>query len=142
MNAASFWRRLGAYLIDGLILYGVWYVAGTVLAQSLAYLEPTWAASVTNVQWELCLNLLQLVIMFLYFVLCESSPYQATPGKRVLKLQVGNLSGGRISIRRASIRFFSRILSNLTLGVGYLMVLLPKRRSLHDFIAGTTVFRC
>jgi RDD family len=50
--------------------------------------------------------------------------------------------GARISFGRATERYFAKILSALTLGIGYLMVGWTKqKRGLHDFIAGTLVTR-
>jgi len=48
----------------------------------------------------------------------------------------------RISFGRATGRFFARIISGLTLGIGYLMVAFTeKKQALHDMIAGTLVLR-
>ena len=72
----------------------------------------------------------------------ESSVYQATLGKLAMQLKVTDLSGNRISFDRAIARYFSKYLSTLTLGVGYVMVAFDERkRALHDRIAGTLVQR-
>jgi uncharacterized RDD family membrane protein YckC len=46
----------------------------------------------------------------------------------------------RLTYRRAAIRFFAKMLSDLTMYIGYLMVGFdPQRRALHDHIADTRV---
>ena len=52
------------------------------------------------------LILIGVVGAWLYNAYCESSEWQATPGKKVLNLLVTDLNGNRISFGRASGRFF------------------------------------
>jgi len=66
----------------------------------------------------------------------------ATPGKLALGLRVTDLDGRPTGFWRASARYVARILSNLTLGAGYLMVAFTARKqALHDLVAGTLVQR-
>jgi uncharacterized RDD family membrane protein YckC len=46
----------------------------------------------------------------LYFALCESAPWRATPGKRLLGLRVHAADGGRLSLGRALLRAAVRLL--------------------------------
>jgi hypothetical protein len=72
--------------------------------------------------------------------LLESSRWQATIGKRALGLKVTNPRGERIGFARAATRFVAKLLSVLTLCVGFLLILVTERRqALHDLIAGTLV---
>jgi uncharacterized RDD family membrane protein YckC len=72
----------------------------------------------------------------------ESSGSQATVGKMMCGLRVTDTQGQRISFGRATGRYFAKILSALTLFIGYLMVgWTRQKRGLHDFIAGTLVIR-
>jgi len=81
-----------------------------------------------------------IVVPWLYTALQECSRQRATLGKRLLGIQVTDLTGGRISFGRASGRFFARLLP--TLGIGYLMMLFTrKKQALHDLIAGCLVIR-
>ena len=51
-------------------------------------------------------------------------------------------TGRRISILKANARYWAKILSVLTLGVGFLMAGFTRRKqALHDFVAGTLVVR-
>jgi uncharacterized RDD family membrane protein YckC len=77
---------------------------------------------------------------WLYSALMESSSWQATLGKRALGLRVTDEHGERMSFAHATGRYFSKLLSAMTLGIGYLMVAFTDRkRGLHDMIANTLV---
>jgi uncharacterized RDD family membrane protein YckC len=70
----------------------------------------------------------------------ESSDYQATLGKLTVRLKVTDLEGRRLSFARATRRYFSKYLSAISLGVGYLMVAFDsEKQGLHDRVAGTRV---
>jgi len=73
-----------------------------------------------------------------WFALSEASPWQATPGKRLLGLRVVDAGGARIGLARAAARHLAGALSWITLNLGHLLALVPPRRqALHDRIAGT-----
>jgi uncharacterized RDD family membrane protein YckC len=126
---AGFWRRFAAYAID----YALLFLASallTIVATELDVL-PDDAPQLSAVV---------LAGYLLYCALFESSRRQATLGKLALGLKVTGLHGERIGIGRAVARFFARLLSVLTLCLGYLLIVVTKRRQgLHDFIAGTLV---
>jgi uncharacterized RDD family membrane protein YckC len=83
-----------------------------------------------------------LVLEWLYYALMESSAWQATLGKKALGLRVTDLQGNRVSFGRATGRFFSRIVSSLTLFIGYIMAGFTERKqALHDMMAGCLVIR-
>lgn len=65
--------------------------------------------------------------------------FGATPGKRLLGLQVLTLDGQSVGFGGAFRRYCAEMLSVLSFGLGYMMVLGPERRALHDLIAGTQV---
>jgi len=77
-----------------------------------------------------------------YYALMESSPAQATVGKIALGIYVTDVEGDPIDFRRASIRFWAKVISTLTLMLGWLMTAFtPRKRALHDILAGTLVLR-
>lgn len=79
---------------------------------------------------------------WLYEAFMESSSYQATLGKMIFGLKVTDLNGNRISFERATGRYFAKILSLMTLFIGYIMVGFTERKQgLHDLLAGTLVRR-
>ena len=86
--------------------------------------------------------LLGPIINWLYFTISESSSWQATLGKKMLGLYVTDERRHRLSFGRANGRYWSKVISGLVLGIGFLMVGFTKRKQgLHDKIAGTLVFR-
>ena len=127
---AGFWRRFAAYAID----YFVVLLAGMVLGALVI------AAGVVENGTQGRFTVWLLVGYFLYCALLESSPWQATLGKRAIGIKVTNGRGERIGFARAAMRFVAKLLSVLTLFVGYLLIVLTRRRqALHDLLAGTLV---
>jgi uncharacterized RDD family membrane protein YckC len=122
LHYAGFWIRVGAYVIDAVVL---------VLP-----------ALVLRVTFGQAGSLVMVVVSWLYFATMESSGIQGTVGKALLGLEVTDRYGRRISFGRATGRYFAKVLSGLTLGIGYLMVgLSSRKRGLHDLVAGTLVVR-
>ena len=133
---APFGKRAGAIIIDGLILsMGNWLIDRVALE---------FVANVIG-SWELAgftLALLELVIGWLYFVLLETSQKQATLGKMLVEIKVTDINGNRLGFGQATGRYFSKMISLIILGVGFLFPLwTPRKQALHDIIAGTLVLR-
>ena len=86
-------------------------------------------------------SLAKLLIVTLYFAGSESSRWQATVGKKLLRIRVGDFEGKRISFGKAFLRLFGKWISGQILLIGYLLAFFTKRKqALHDFLAGTFVF--
>jgi uncharacterized RDD family membrane protein YckC len=120
----GFWRRVGATIIDGLIFVvvnGLFYVGGTASEAASG---------------------LGIVAGILYEVGMTASRLQATLGKLALGLRVVDRDGRRLTVARALGRWLAKIVSALLLCIGYLMVAFtPRKRGLHDMLAGTLVLR-
>jgi uncharacterized RDD family membrane protein YckC len=128
---AGFWVRFAAAALDAFILG----IIGAVLGIGMALLrihpgDSTIAGLIFNVG-----------LTWLYFALGESSYACGSLGKRAFHLQVLSAEYlDRISFLRASGRFFGRYLSMAMLFIGYgIQPFTPRRRALHDFLAGTVV---
>jgi len=84
----------------------------------------------------------QLITVFLgilYEAVFLSSPWQATPGKKLLGIKVVDQNGLPIAFWRAFGRASAKILSSIFL-IGYIMAFFTKnKRALHDLMAGTIV---
>ena len=101
---AGFWKRVGAFALDYLIISG--YLLGVTLLSLLV--NSVFGLS----QWLFADRIrAQLVAFFmvtlpvtLYFAISESSQRQATWGKGHLKLQVANRDGSRIGFGRSLAR--------------------------------------
>jgi uncharacterized RDD family membrane protein YckC len=125
---AGFWRRFAAWAIDYVVI-----LIGSVVLRVVAPLVGI-AGDTPR------LTLVVIAGYFLYCALLESSSWQATLGKRALGLKVTNRRGERIGFTRAAARFVGKLLSFLTMFLGYLLVAVTRRRqALHDLIAGTLV---
>jgi uncharacterized RDD family membrane protein YckC len=82
------------------------------------------------------------VAKFVYSVIAESSDKQATIGKRLMDVRVGDIYGNQISLSTSFSRNISKIFSTLPLFMGYLYLFLNKKQQcLHDVIASTYVIK-
>jgi uncharacterized RDD family membrane protein YckC len=125
MIYAGFWKRVVALLVDTVILF--------ILLIPVAFFS-----LVDSLVWVYYVG--SIMLNWLYFAFFESGGWKATPGKKLLKISVVNLSGDRISFARASGRYFAKFFSAIILGIGYLMAAFTsKKQALHDIIADTLV---
>jgi uncharacterized RDD family membrane protein YckC len=150
---AGFWLRFVAWFIDAILLMIVgWVIIAPILAavgfasnfsfsdfqnpedvaalvgMVSAMLGITWAANE--------------VIKLLYHSFMESSKYQGSVGKMALGIIVTDTQGQKLDFGKALVRNLCKIISNLTLAVGYIMAgFTEKQQALHDVIAGTLVVK-
>ena len=86
--------------------------------------------------------ILGIFIKWLYFILLESSPLKATFGKLIMGLVVCDRNGQRISMGMANKRYWAKLLSTITLYIGFMLSgWTKKKRALHDMIAGTLIMK-
>ncbi len=82
------------------------------------------------------------LLALVWFTAFEGSRWQATPGKRLLGLQVVDDDGLPPGYVRAGLRTAAGLLSWVSLNIGHLMAArAPRYQALHDRIAGTHVVR-
>jgi uncharacterized RDD family membrane protein YckC len=143
---AGFWLRLIAFFIDTIILLVATVMILRILGRSLDL--PPLGVIGPEARGPLAMRgfaLFEFVAgigAWLYFALMESSAWQATLGKKIIGLYVTDLHGHKIGFGRASGRYFSKIISNFTLLIGYIMAgLTAKKQALHDMIAGCLVWK-
>jgi uncharacterized RDD family membrane protein YckC len=132
---AGFWKRLVAYIIDGIVINIVMTIVGYALGigylNRIADVGPGRSAAY---------SLIDIVVFWLYFAFMESSSQQGTLGKMALGIVVTDLDGRRISFGKATVRHWSKILSTLIFMIGWIMAGFTERKqALHDIIAGTLV---
>lgn len=159
ISYAGFWLRLGAALIDLLILalplavFVSFLSVAMSTSQSFLSLKPGMSRS--ELLSKFGPNFLTITLVFflllswLYFAILESSLWNATAGKRMLNIYVTDLRGSRISFARASVRFFTGRLLLHVPGVAlyYCLVefacigLTPRKQAVHDMIASSLVLR-
>lgn len=136
MDYAGFWKRFAAIIIDSFILafigFFLMFIIGFVIGGMLS--DPDTMVQLSNFGL-----LIDVVIVWLYFALQESSEHQATLGKRALGVYVTNREGGRISFAQATVRYFAKYLSSIFM-IGFIMAAFTKnKQALHDLIADTFV---
>lgn len=86
-------------------------------------------------------NLLSYILSIAYIGYFLASKKQATIGKRLLGIYVGNPDGSRLSTGKSFSRAVASLLTSATLGLGFLPVIFTKEKTaLHDLICNTRVF--
>ena len=144
---AGFWRRFAAYLIDGLIVGAVWTViyyglmgAGVLSMPEIVDEEDIGPFISWMIGYSLISSGIIILLQTLYFATMESSSKQATLGKMTLGIIVTDADGKRISFGRAVGRNLGKIVSQIILFIGFLMVAFtPKKQGLHDIMASCLV---
>ena len=159
LNYAGFSRRLFAFCIDWIIIMIVLVIINNLLpgrfwdnliannhADFLSSLmrDGTSRATVSKIAlvfygayWFIFYFLIALV----YSVVMESAK-QATIGKILFKLRVANVNGEKAAPLQIALRNVGKVLSFLTIGVGFLMVgFTSKRQALHDLLAKTVIIK-
>jgi uncharacterized RDD family membrane protein YckC len=141
---AGFWLRLVAYVIDSLVL-GIFVgfaILMPLMQRAGVSADNPWVLFTGQSKQIAAINMLVTMAAWVYWALMESSPWQATLGKKALGLVVTDLEGRRISFARASGRYFGKIISTIILGIGYFMAgFTEKKQTLHDILAGCLVKR-
>ena len=127
---AGFWIRAVAAAIDSIVLLGLFAVFGSLAAgfnDNEVFLDNVFSIAVPVCYW-------------LYYGVFESSPWQATVGKKILSLKVVDVRCHRLGFFRATARWFLKILSSLPLGLGFALAGgTPRKQALHDLIGRTMV---
>lgn len=150
---AGFWKRFGAIIIDGII---IWVLQAFVFVPILGALGLGFFNNMEDLQsgdTEAAVGMLgaimaaagaiwvlTMIIQVLYFTLMESSKTQATLGKMALGIIVTDMNGAPLNFSKALVRNLCRLLSNFTMLIGYIIAAFTaKKQALHDIIAGTLV---
>lgn len=139
---AGFWRRVVAWVIDALILSPIFVMLYLIIVGSSAVPLAIQPYGLVPFSVLPSLRFAWLLVPWLYYASCESSAWQATPGKLALGLRVTDEYGCRIGFGRATGRFFGKILSSFILCFGYMLAGWTERKqALHDLMAGCCVVR-
>lgn len=177
---AGLGRRFVAFIVDFILiaLFGIIVVAFFNQANGIMYLYYIVAAhapisSLTEAGTPIAalgpivaaVGLLVIVVPWLYYAGFESSRGQATPGKVLMRLEVTDLEGNRLSFAQATLRFvgllfFFVFIPAIFILLGYLINVLmagiiiaviliianilvigltKKRQGLHDKVTGCVV---
>jgi uncharacterized RDD family membrane protein YckC len=138
VRPVGFWPRVGAYLIDVMVLQGIFLAIWGPVPEvpGAAHGIPDFGAIVRELGPRLAY---QIVIQLAYTVILNGQ-FGATLGKLAIGARIVNVDNSPIGFGKALLRWVAMIASNLTLGIGYLIVAFrPDKRALHDLLAGTKV---
>jgi uncharacterized RDD family membrane protein YckC len=114
---AAPWKRLAAFVIDLPLLFAV-----TAGARALFGAHG---------------GLECVLSCWLYYAGMEGSPLRATAGKLAFGLQVTDLQGNGPGVLRASVRYWGKMVSLVSLGAGFAMMFFTeKKQAFHDYVAG------
>lgn len=150
---AGFWKRAIAFIIDSIVIS----IPTTLISIPLMFFkfkdfftliqqgdnaDPGVALNAIMQFYGLVilLNLLGVIIFWLYYALMESGKKQATLGKMAMGIKVVGADGGRITFARATGRTFGKYISFAIMYFGcYMAGFTKKRQALHDLMASTYV---
>jgi uncharacterized RDD family membrane protein YckC len=154
---AGFWLRFAAYIIDQFVIG----VAGLIIAIPIILGIIAFGLNLDGIKSPadfltqdrllmvggiigmiLLAILISIVMKWLYYALMESSKFGGTVGKIAVSIKVVDMEGNRVSFGRATGRYFSRIVTNMTLLIGYIIAgFTEKKQALHDLMAGCLVIQ-
>jgi uncharacterized RDD family membrane protein YckC len=138
MRYGGFWIRFAAVLIDSVLLYIIMMLIALIGFGASGFNQSD-PFQILRIQGLLLL--LQLGIAAAYetwFV----GRFGATPGKMTCRLKVVNPDATPISYARALGRHFAKIVSGLTISIGYIIAAFDdEKRALHDRICETRVIK-
>ena len=161
MVYSGFWRRFVGIIIDGFVLMipmvVLMFTFGipAFMTDFASSFSPETVESLDQEEMEkmmnqfsayvpsvILINLLNIIVPWLYYALMESSSLQATLGKLAMGSIVTDLDGDRVSFHRATGRYFGKIISYFILMIGFLMAAFTERKqALHDMMAGCLVIQ-
>ncbi len=124
MTLAGFWQRAAATILDVIVILGMEAALDTVLILPLSIVVPLQYAghkgSISHltglanvfywIYWP-SFFIMTIAAPGAYYVLFESSRFQATPGKLVLGLRVTDVRGDRISLKRGVLKIVAQYVS-------------------------------
>ena len=119
----GFWLRFGAGLADFVILIILGFIAGFIF--QLLFFDTQFGPSFDTI--------IGIIISWAYICLLQSSKHQATIGQKLCNIKIVDQNFKRISLGRATLRYFCLSLSGIILLIGYFMIgFTKKKQGLHD----------
>lgn len=149
-ETVGFWPRLGAYVIDRIVLGVVFYLIWMVLASSFGW-EQTQPPTNGNMEqvmkwfsddWApfVIKQMLLYVPLHILYETIMNGRWGATVGKMAIGARVVRLDGSALGYGGAFLRWWGERLSDLTCYIGYLFIAFREdKRALHDLIVSTRV---
>jgi uncharacterized RDD family membrane protein YckC len=135
LEYVGFWPRVGAALIDTVLLCVILYPALTWIYGGDYWLDPRLVKGPVDFLLSWVLPAIAVVLFWIY--------RQATPGKMAIAARVVDAkTGAAPRARQLVIRYLGYYVSTIPLGLGLLWVAFdPRKQGWHDKLAGTVVVR-
>jgi uncharacterized RDD family membrane protein YckC len=135
LEYVGFWPRVGAALIDTVLLCVILYPALTWIYGGDYWLDPRLVKGPVDFLLSWVLPAIAVVLFWTY--------RQATPGKMAIAAKVVDARTGAVpDTRQLVIRYLGYYVSTIPLGLGLLWVAFdPRKQGWHDKLAGTVVVR-
>lgn len=129
---AGFWIRLGASMIDNIIIMVALVPIGMLMGWNSMYSSEM--TSTADWLWQ--------ILMAAFCVFCWVK-FAGTPGKRLLRLKVlDERTGENVTVGQGVIRYIGYFPAILVLFIGLIWVAFdPKKQGWHDKMAKTVVVR-
>jgi len=150
-EAAGFWIRLLAYLIDAVIISCINLIIFVIVMAPSFVLNIRKLSNPSDILAEPPLLFLASIFLYfllsfgvgLYYVLHGPAVKGGTPGKRILNLRIYTTEGKTpIGWQKAFLRFLGYLLSSLIFCIGFLMIAFrDDKKGLHDLLAKTIVLK-
>jgi len=135
LEYVGFWLRVGAALIDTVLLCAILYPALTWYYGADYWLDPRLVKGPVDFLLSWVLPAIAVVLFWAY--------RQATPGKMAISARIVDArTGAAPTTRQLVIRYLGYYVSTLPLLLGLLWVAFdPRKQGWHDKMAGTVVVR-
>jgi uncharacterized RDD family membrane protein YckC len=139
---AGFWIRFFAGILDVLVIL---LSLGLIAILFLLYISK-YDLLIIDTYPIISVSVIFLCLFgypWLYNALFYCSRWQGTPGMRALNIKICDYDYQRVSFLKATGRHFAaEIISGLTFGIGYLIIVFSKKKqALHDKVAHTYIIR-
>ena len=141
---AGFTRRFIAFIIDRFILWVVLsLIVSYILGVSNSFQNFDYNIDMYN--WGNLFSrqfLVTELLLMAYFVVSETSSWQATIGKRMMGMKVVTTNYQKLEIKDAILRYLSKYLSMAVMGLGFIWIIFDdKKQGWHDKIANTFIIK-
>ena len=144
----GFWRRLWAYMVDKFILYLMSLILFLIglIAMGLGGVSP-WSIVMTGdlprgMGLFMALYLMTALLMDMVYFIWFHGTVGQTLGKRLLGLRVIRISGEKMTLGIAFLRWVGSLVSGIFFFLGFLWIAFDGRKQgWHDKIAATLVVR-
>ena len=117
LQYAGFWVRLLAGFIDLIFMVPITLVIIYFLGGDLSNYDHNFGIDKSKS------DLASYVVSIAYLTYFLSKKSQATIGKRILNIYVGNVDGSKLTWQKSLMRALAAMVTAMTLGLGFLLVI-------------------